>query len=288
MNAIELEGITKDFASGLSAGKTCALKNVTFGIPAGEIVGLLGPNGSGKTTLIKIILGLLGPTAGTCRVFGMPSGSVEARSAIAYLPEAPEHYPFLTGFELVRFFARLGGLPSVGREARVWGAIAEVGMSGAAGRRVGTYSRGMKQRIGLAQALVTDPRLVILDEPTANLDPEGAAAVCETIRRVRNRGGTVLLSSHQLTHLDDLCDRVAILNCGRVVRWGTVDELAPRGLDGALRVERLPAGCQVELRGWLEDRGACIQEDPVPRRDRLERVFLAATRSVSPDQAAAP
>ena len=288
MNAIELDGVTKSFASGLSGATVCALKSVTLGIPEGEIVGLLGSNGSGKTTLLKIILGLLTPTAGTCRVFGVPSNCIDARRAVGYLPEAPEFYPFLTGIELVRFFAKLGGLPGAGREELVRAAIAEVGMSGAAGRRVGSYSRGMKQRIGLAQALVTNPRLVILDEPTANLDPEGAAAVCGVIRRVRTRGGTVLLSSHQLNYIEDLCDRVAFLNRGRLVMWGALNDLTPQRSDDALLVESLPKACWPELGIWLERRGARMDDGPIPRRSRLERVFMVAARCARPDEAEIP
>jgi len=288
VNAIELDGITKSFASGLSGVTVCALKSVTLRIPEGETVGLLGSNGSGKTTLLKIILGLLAPTVGTCRVFGVPSNCIDARRFVGYLPEAPEFYPFLTGIELVRFFARLGGLPGRGREGLIRAAIAEVGMSGAAGRRVGTYSRGMKQRIGLAQALVTNPRLVILDEPTANLDPEGAAAVCGVIRRVRARGGTVLLSSHQLNHIEDLCDRVAFLNRGRLVMWAAMDEFTPQRMDGALLVESLPNACRPELRIWLEDRGARMEGGPIPQRSRLEQVFMAAAGCAPPDEREIP
>ena len=259
-----------------------------MGSPKGEIVGLLGQNGSGKTTLLKIILGLLKPTAGICRVFGMSSNSVEARRWVGYLPEAPEFYPFLTGVELVRFFARLGGLRSAGSEERIRAAIADVGMGGAAGRRVGVYSRGMKQRIGLAQALVTNPRLVILDEPTANLDPEAAVAVCDIIRRIRATGRTVLLSSHQLNHVADLCDRVAILNRGRLVMWGTVNELAPQRFDDDLLVESLPEVHRPELRLWLEGHGARLHEGFVPRRSRLEEAFVAAAKGAPPDEETIP
>jgi len=286
VNAIEIEGVSKSFDPGPSGPTVLALKDVTLGIPEGEIVGLLGPNGSGKTTLLKIILGLLAPTAGTCRVFGMSSRCAEARRALGFLPEAPEFYPFLTGVELVRFFAKLGGLPGEGREERIQAAIAEVGMGGAAGRRVGTYSRGMKQRIGLAQALVTNPRLLVLDEPTANMDPEGAEAVCDVIRRIRARGGTVLISSHQLYQIEDLCDRVAFLSRGRLALWGTVGELVPRRPGDALLVESLPDACRPELRLWLEDRGARLSEGPIPTRGRLERVFTTMARCVQPDEGA--
>lgn len=161
-------------------------------------------------------------------------------------------------------------------------------MSAVADRRIVTYSRGMKQRIGLAQTLVANPRLIVLDEPTANLDPQGAAAVCDIIRRIRARGGTVLLSSHQLNHIENICDRVAFLNRGHLVTWGAMDELAPQCPDGALVVESLPKSCLPELRIWLEERGARIHEGPISSRSRLERVFMAAVSSDPPDGAAIP
>ncbi|HZL45068.1 MAG TPA: ABC transporter ATP-binding protein [Opitutaceae bacterium] len=288
MNAVELEGITKVFLPGLAGAPIPALQGINLAIAEGEVVGLLGPNGSGKTTLLKIILGLLAPTAGVCRVFGQPSHRAAARSATGYLPESPEFYPFLTGTELVRFFAALAGMAGAGREHHIRDAIALVGMAGAAGRRVGTYSRGMKQRIGLAQALVANPRLVILDEPTANLDPEGAMEIGEIIRRIRARGGTVLLSSHQLEQIEDLCTRVAFLNRGRLVASGTVKELTQPYRENTLVVMALPEADQSALRAWLADRGARLQAGPMARRNGLEQAYLAAVRNSRPDEARFP
>jgi ABC-2 type transport system ATP-binding protein len=288
VNAIELHGIAKAYVPGMSRAPFQALEGIDLCVAEGEIVGLLGPNGSGKTTLLKIILGLLAPTTGICRVFGRPAHCAAARSAVGYLPEAPEFYPFLTGIELVRFFAGLAGLAGSGREDRVREAIALVGMENASGRRVGAYSRGMKQRIGLAQALVADPRLVVLDEPTANLDPEGAAEVGGIIRRLQARGGTVLLSSHQLEQIEDLCTRVAFLNRGRLVASGTVDELARQYRGNALVVEALPEADQPGLRVWLADRGARLRAGPIARGGVLERVYLAAARRGRGDGGSCP
>jgi ABC-2 type transport system ATP-binding protein len=285
VNAIELEQIGKVFLPGLSGAPFHALEGISLCVAEGEVVGLLGPNGSGKTTLLKIILGLLAPTAGICRVFGRPSNCPEVRCSVGYLPEAPEFYPYLTGVELVRFFAQLAGLAGAIREERIREAIARVGMERASARRVGTYSRGMKQRIGLAQALVTNPRLVILDEPTANLDPEGAADIGEIIRGIRARGGTVLLSSHQLEQAEDLCTRVLFLNRGRLAGSSTVDEFAQPDCGNTLFVESLTEADQAELRVWLARRGARLRTGAAPRRGKLARAYLAAVRNGRADEA---
>jgi ABC-2 type transport system ATP-binding protein len=288
VKAVELDGIAKVFLPALSGAPFHALTEINLSIAEGEIVGLLGPNGSGKTTLLKIIMGLVAPTAGACRVFGRPSHCAETRSSVGYLPEAPEFYPFLTGIELLRFFAGLAGLAGRIREDRIKEAIALVGLGTASARRVGTYSRGMKQRIGLAQALVTSPRLVILDEPTANLDPEGASDIGEIIRGIRARGGTVLLSSHQLDQIEDLCTRVVLLNRGRLVASGTIDELLQSHRENTLVVESLPEADESELRVWLANRGARLRSAPFARRGGLERVYLAAAHRCYSDESECP
>ncbi len=284
MNAVELEGISKVFRPGLCGAPVCALQGIDLCIPEGETVGLLGANGSGKSTLLKIVLGLISPTAGICRVLGCACDSAGAHSALGYLPEVPEFYPFLTGTELVRFFAGLAGLTGAIKENRVRDAIALVGMEAVSGRRVGTYSRGMKQRIGLAQALVAEPRLVILDEPTANLDPEGVADVCEVVRRIRSGGGTILLSSHQLEQIEGLCTRVVLLRRGRLVASGTMDELVQPFAEEALVVEALSEADRPELQAWLAGRGARLLASPAPRRSGLERAYLAAVRRSRMDE----
>jgi ABC-2 type transport system ATP-binding protein len=272
--AIEIRGLVKDFAVGLRGLRLRAVDHVTFAVRPGEIFGLLGPNGSGKSTTIKLLLGLLEPTAGGCAIFGVPSGKVEARRDVGYLPEAPNFYRFLSGRELVVFYGRMCGLAGAALRQRVEEVITLVGLAGAADRRVGTYSKGMLQRIGLAQALVHDPRLLILDEPTAGVDPVGSAEMAELILALKARGKTVLITSHLLGQIEDLCDRVAILDRGRLVAEGNVSELD--GAPGRLSFETdaLPSEEIAALRAWLESRGRRL-ESVAPARRRLEDVFRA-------------
>jgi len=250
--AVDLSGLTKDFSLGLRGVRLRAVDNLSLAIRPGEIFGLLGPNGSGKSTTIKIILGLLRPTSGSCRVFGVSSERVEARIAVGYLPEAPNFYRFLSGRELVTFYGRICGLRGASLAARVLEVIAWVGLAEAADRRVGTYSKGMLQRIGLAQALVHDPQLVILDEPTAGVDPIGAAAITELIRELKARGKTVLITSHLLAQIEDVCDRVAILDKGCLLACGAVAALSTEGKSST---DTLNAVEQAELAQWLSARG---------------------------------
>ena len=271
--ALEVRGLVKDFSVGLRGVKLRAVDQLTLRIAPGQVYGLLGPNGSGKSTTIKLILGLLEPTAGECRVFGVPSGRVEARRDVGYLPEAPYFYRHLTGRELVRFYARMCGLSGGMLAARVDEMLALVGLTGAAARRIGTYSKGMLQRIGLAQALVHDPRLLILDEPTAGVDPVGSAEISELILRLKAQGKTVLITSHLLGQIEEICDRVAILDHGRLILEGAVPELVGRTDRQALVVEALPEAELVELRAWLAVRGRKLEAIETPRA-RLDKIFL--------------
>jgi ABC-2 type transport system ATP-binding protein len=280
--AIELCGLVKDFSIGLRGLKLRAIDRLDLRIEAGQVFGLLGPNGSGKSTTIKIMLGLLEPTAGTASVFGVASGEIAARSEVGYLPESPYFYRHLTGRELVAFYARICGLGGTKLRGRVADAVALAGMTDAADRRVGTYSKGMLQRIGLAQALVHDPRLVILDEPTAGVDPVGAAAISEIILQLKARGKTVLITSHLLGQIEDICDRVAILDRGRLLLEGAVGDLVGRADRQALVVEKLPEAELAELRAWLAARGRTLEAVEQPR-ERLDRIFLGLVGR-EPDQ----
>jgi ABC-2 type transport system ATP-binding protein len=275
VNAIEMDGVSKDFASPVRGPAARALEAVTLQVGVGEVVGLLGPNGSGKTTLLKIVLGLLAPSAGSCRVFGVPSERVEARRGVGYLPEAPDFSPHLTGYELVCYHARLGAVPARTLRATVESAITRVGLTGAMHRRVGTYSQGMRQRLGLAQALVPDPRLLVLDEPVAGVDPVGAAEFCRLVGQFKAQGRTVLFSSHLLGQVERVCDRVVVLDRGRLVLQGRVEELTGRRGRMALLVDPLPAALLAELRTWLQARGAGLHGVEQPRAE-LDRVFLEA------------
>ncbi|MBL9201949.1 MAG: ABC transporter ATP-binding protein [Opitutaceae bacterium] len=271
--AIELRGLVKDFSVGLRGVKLRAVDHLDLRVEAGQVYGLLGPNGSGKSTTIKLLLGLLAPSAGSGAIFGVPSGRVEARREVGYLPEAPYFYRHLTGRELVRFYGKMCGLGGAALTARLGEVLAIVGLEAAADRRVGTYSKGMLQRIGLAQALVHDPRLLILDEPTAGVDPVGSAAITELILGLKARGKTVLITSHLLGQIEDVCDRVAILDRGKLILEGAVAELVGRTDRQALVVEALPAAELAELRAWLAARGRKLEAVETPRT-RLDRIFL--------------
>lgn len=272
--AISIKGLTKDFSVTLRGVKLRAVDALNLEVAEGQVYGLLGPNGSGKSTTIKIILGLLEATTGDVRVFGVPSNRVEARRNVGYLPEAPYFYRYLSGRELVRFYARVCGVPKATLKARVDEVIAWVGLSGAADRRVGTYSKGMLQRIGLAQALVHDPKLVVLDEPTAGVDPVGSAEMCELIRKLKQQGKTVLITSHLLAQIEDVCDRVAILDRGRLIVEGSLDELVGQRDKQALIVDPLPPSEIDALRDWLKSRGHSLNAVEQPRA-RLDQLFLS-------------
>lgn len=272
--AIEIRGLTKDFPVNLRSLKLRAVDNLSLTVPAGQVFGLLGPNGSGKSTTIKVILGLLEATVGECRVFGVPSGRVESRRNVGYLPEAPYFYRYLSGTELVTFYARVCGVEKTRLRDRVREVLDWVGLSGAADRRVGTYSKGMLQRVGLAQALVHDPRLVVLDEPTAGVDPVGSAEMCELILKLKQQGKTVLITSHLLAQIEDVCDRVAILDRGKLILEGEVGELIGQRERQALIVDPLPETDLAALREWLAARGHALAAVEQPRA-RLDQLFLS-------------
>jgi ABC-2 type transport system ATP-binding protein len=271
--AIEISHLTKDFPLQLGNVKLRAVDDLSLEIEPGCIYGLLGPNGSGKSTTIKILLGLLEPTLGECHVFGVPCQRVEARLDVGYLPEAPYFYRFLTGYELVEFYAKVCGVARSELKARVAEVIAWVGLTEAAHRRVGTYSKGMLQRIGLAQALVHDPKLIILDEPTAGVDPVGSAEISRLILGLKERGKTVLLCSHLLGQVEDVCDRIAILNRGRLIVEGPVNDLIGRRDLLSLVIERVPDATVEEFRAWLAARGGKLVGVEQPR-SRLDQLFL--------------
>ncbi|HEY5550836.1 MAG TPA: ABC transporter ATP-binding protein [Opitutaceae bacterium] len=275
--AVEIRGLTKDFPLNLRGLRLRAVDDLTLEIPRGCVHGLLGPNGSGKSTTIKVLLGLLRRTRGTCRVLGCESDDPAVRARIGYLPESPDFHRFLTGRELVRYYARLCGVARAGREARAAEMLEWVGLTAAADRRIGSYSKGMLQRVGLAQALVHDPELVILDEPTAGVDPVGSADIVRLILKLKEAGKTVLVTSHLLAQAEDVCDRIAILNRGKLIAAGTVDQLVSRSGALSFVVEGMPPDAVGELRAWLDTRGWRLASAG-PHRSRLDELFLERIR----------
>lgn len=272
-SAICIQNLTKDFAVGMRGKKLRAVDDLCLEVGDNEIFGLLGPNGSGKSTTIKIILGLLEASKGTCEIYGRPSKLVDARRSVGFLPEAPYFYRYLTGRELVRYYARICMVTRVKIDSAVDSVIKLVGMTEAADRRVGTYSKGMLQRIGLAQSLVHDPQLVILDEPTAGVDPLGSAAIAEIVRELKRRGKTVLLSSHLLAQIEGLCDRVAILHRGKLVREGRIDDLVEEKDAESLVVQGLSAEGRAVVEAEIKAQGGRLARVEKPRLS-LDAYFL--------------
>lgn len=275
--AIRIDNLTKDFRIGMRGLKLRAVEDLSLTVEDNQIFGLLGPNGCGKSTTMKIILGLLEPTIGECSIYGLSSHSVRSRHDVGFLPEAPYFYKYLSGRELVAFYAKICGVPKSEIGDRTEDVLKLVNMTEAAHRRVGTYSKGMLQRIGIAQSIVHDPRLVILDEPTAGVDPIGSHEIAEMILSLKAQGKTIMLCSHLLAQVEGICDRVAIMNKGRLVLEGEVDELLTQEDLRALQVRNFPATAEAEIRAVLEKYGASLERIEPPRIS-LDQLFLEETR----------
>src|SRR5919202_5949204 len=211
-----------------------ALAGLTMTVPRGEVFGFLGPNGAGKTTAVKLLVGLTRPTSGEGLVLGAPLGDLRARRRIGYLPELFRYQEWLSAREVLRLHCALAGIPREHRAREIGEALATVGLAARANDRVGTFSKRMQQRLGLGVALLGRPDLVLLDEPTSALDPVGRHDVRAIIRGLKARGTTVFLNSHLLSEVEQVCDRVAVIDKGRVIAMGTIDEL--RGGEDIVRV----------------------------------------------------
>jgi len=235
--AIEVVALSKTYGRG--RGAVAALKGVSLRVAPGEIYGLLGRNGAGKTTLVKILLDIVRPSRGAAFVRGVPSRSAAARRTVGYLPEDHRFPEYQTGLGALAFYASLSGAKAAGDPGRLRGLLALVDLADAADRRIRAYSKGMKQRLGLAQALVHDPAILLLDEPTDGVDPVGRARIRELLVDLKGRGTTILLNSHLLSEVERVCDRVGIMEGGALVREGTLDALTrvPR----AYTIETSPA-----------------------------------------------
>jgi ABC-2 type transport system ATP-binding protein len=247
---VETRSLTKVYRDFWGRRKKTALNALDLSIRRGEIFGLLGPNGSGKTTTIKLLLGLLFPTSGEATVFGQPAVDVRKNEKIGYLPEESYLYRFLNAEETLDFYGRLFDIPTSVREQRAADLIKKVGLENDKKRTLREYSKGMRQRIGLAQALINDPDLVILDEPTSGLDPLGTIWMKELIKSLRDQGKTVLMCSHRLDDVQDVCDRIAILYNGDLQEFGEVQKL----VEDAKRIEVRATNLQLtdELKRDLE------------------------------------
>lgn len=277
--AIAVTGLTKVFPVPFHPGRgIMAVRDLDLRVERSEVYGLLGPNGSGKSTTLKIILGLISPTRGSTQILGRDSRSVGSREAVGFLPENPYFYKYLTADETLRFFGKLCGLGGRVLKKRIDELIELVGLSRARHRRLRTYSKGMLQRIGLAQALINHPKVVVLDEPTAGVDPAGSHDILQLIVDLKRRGITVLLSSHLLAQAQEVCDRIGILANGRLVCEGRLDELVAIENQTELVLQNAPPSLLREIEALAAKSNAKLIET---RRSTttLERLFLDVTEA---------
>jgi ABC-2 type transport system ATP-binding protein len=251
--AIRMEGLTKRF---FQRGEVVAVDHLTLDVEEGEIFGFLGPNGAGKTTTIKMLLGLIFADEGTAEVLGYPAGAQAMRQQVSYLPENPYFYDHLTCGELLDFYGRLFGLSHSDRAKRVDALMDLVGLRNDKSKQLKQYSKGMMQRIGIAQALINDPKLLIFDEPTSGLDPVAHIEIRNLIESLRDQGKTIFLSSHQLSDVELVCDRISIMNYGKLVKLGRVDELLAEG-----RTEVVATSVPAPVRGRLDELGVSVAGD---------------------------
>jgi ABC-2 type transport system ATP-binding protein len=256
---IQARSLTKHY------GDFVAVEQLNLAIQPGEVFGLLGPNGAGKTTTILMLLGLTEPTAGSVRVLGYDPARqpLQVKARVGYLPDQVGFYDELTAVENLVYTAKLNGLRRAEAAVRIGEALDRVGLQGVAHKRVGTYSRGMRQRLGVADVLIKHPRLVILDEPTQGLDPEGAREFLTLIRDLKQAGLTILLASHLLQQVQAVCDRVGLFYRGRMVLDGTVEALALRVLGGAYRVRVQAEGAPGAVTAALRGLPGALKVDPL-------------------------
>lgn len=272
-NIVEAVGLVKEFRDFWNRPKAKAVNDIDFEVKEGEVLGLLGPNGSGKSTTVKMLLGLLYPTGGRLTVFGSSPRSVDAKRMIGYLPEETYLYKYLTAYETLDFFGSLFGLSAKERKTRTEQLLDMVGLSHAANRRVGEFSKGMARRIGLAQAMINDPAFLILDEPTSGLDPIGCREVKDLILLLKRRGKTVLVTSHLLSDVEDVCDRVIILYGGKIRAQGTMEELLSVKNSSRITIPDLPAEALAKIEAVIRETAGTNFTVDHPHRT-LEDFFL--------------
>jgi len=302
---VSVEDVTQDFRPGFGLRVKRVLHGISFRVREGEIFGFVGPNGAGKTTTLKILMGLIRATGGRASILGHDVSETEFRRHVGFLPENPYFYDYLSAREILNFYARLSGVPAQRRPDRVSTLLEWVGLSHAADGRLRTYSKGMLQRVGIAQALVHDPSVIFLDEPMSGLDPIGRMEIRDLILRLRSDGKTVFMNTHMLHDVEMVCDRVAIIVEGRIRYQGQIEDflaesertsevvisgLAPEmaiHFEETLGAELRGHGDRIALRLKEKDVGEVLQRavsagaevvSVTPQRASLERIFLSAVR----------
>jgi len=275
MPVIDARGLVKEFRTPLSRAIVRAVRGLDLRVEPGRVFGLLGPNGSGKTTTILMLLGLLKPTSGRIEILGYPAGHKEARRATGFLPEETRLYEFLTGAETLDFVGRLFSIPRAERRRRRDELLQRTGMWETRNRRLATYSKGMARRIGLAQALIAKPKLVVLDEPTSGLDPVGNREVRQLLREVAAEGAAVLLTSHILGDVAEVCDAIAILHEGRKILEGDVAGLLADARRLIWETDAVGEERRARIEALLESEGVVLHRTAPPRAT-LEALFFEA------------
>ena len=277
--AVEVKNLVKDFKGALGVERVRAVKDVSLRIAPGEVYGLIGPNGSGKSTTMKAVLGLVAPTSGSTSIFGRNSLKVDSRNEVGFLPENPYFYKHLTAAETVRFYGKLCGMRGRKLKERIGELLELVGLQDARDRRLKGFSKGMLQRIGLAQAMVQDPRLLVLDEPTAGVDPTGSRQIRDLILELKNRGITVFLCSHLLEQVQQVCDRVGIIHQGVLVNEGRLDELISVENRTEIILENASENLLDQIRSLVDITYQAEVVSEGNARTTLEDLFLRETMS---------
>ncbi|MFZ1919113.1 MAG: ABC transporter ATP-binding protein [Terriglobales bacterium] len=292
MAAIEILDLEKTYRIGFwHSRQKLALRPLRLTIEQGEVFGFLGPNGAGKTTTLKLLMGLVPPTAGTARILGMEIDDPRVKAQIGFLPEQPYFYDHLTARELLTYYAQLSGVPAKERSARVTAMLERVGLTESAGMQLRKFSKGMLQRVGLAQAVLHNPKVVFLDEPMSGLDPMGRREVRELIQQLRSEGKTVFFSTHILSDAEALCDRVAVIHGGELQGVGAVADLTPQS-QGKVEVifcaTSAPAalsslGIEAQVRGNMVNavipQGQQEEVLEILHRERIRLISLTPVRS---------
>ncbi len=276
--AVEIRNLVKEFKTSFRRGPLRAVDDVSLRIMPGEVYGLIGPNGSGKSTTMKALLGLVAPTSGQCSIFGKDSLKVDSRNDVGFLPENPYFYKHLTGAETLRFYGKLCGLRGKAMDERIEDLLEMVDLVDAKDRRIGGYSKGMLQRIGLAQAMIQEPRLVILDEPTAGVDPVGSREIRDLIIKMRERGITVFLCSHLLEQVQEVCDQVGIIFQGKLIREGRLEDLIAIEDQTEVVIQDADPALVDKIKAMVESSGEAKMVRTGKPRTTLERLFLREIR----------
>ena len=276
---IEFQRVTKIYRRIFSEEKLAALSDVSFETAPGQVCAFLGPNGAGKTTSISLLMGFFFPTSGQIRVFGEPPGHLRAKERIGFLPENFAFHKFLTAPNLLRFHLRLAGRNPDSAGSLIADLLAKVKLNGYENLKIGKYSRGMVQRIGIAQALLCDPQLIVLDEPTSGLDPAGRREVLQLLAQLKGQGKTIFLSSHILPEVEQIADHVIIINRGKMVRSGRLQDLLATGAQVEILADRVPPELtQSTLRGAIVEptpAGMRVLVDTARKRETVEALWAA-------------